>query len=285
MQRNTGLRDPFATDDNDEMSSSGRPPLRLPRTNHGQTAQSLPNVAESSTSGSLPYTGTLGMPRSAASRTVPSDAGSTSSNSAPMRSLGLSLGLPRSRMAAQRDNNDGETPSDPSSTAASDDAVRNTDSDALLSRLSALKLGYLPPEPFTQEFWASSQSHTAQQQRAPGPSGSSFPRLHQPDAAARRSPLINIGTYLRCTAIDAEVETFLKQGDGPKQIVSIGAGSDSRYWRIVVSTRFFIVVAEIGESLLTSCIFAFLYLVATVGSRSLKATTPLCRNRLCRKHQ
>ncbi|SPO24217.1 related to PPM1  len=233
MQRNTGLRDPFVTDDNDELSKSGRPPPRLPRTNHGQTAQSLRNVAQSSTSGSLRYTGTLGTTRLAASPTISSDTGSTSSNSAVPRSLGLSLGLPRSRMAAQRDNNEGETSSGPSSTAASDDAVRNTDSDALLSRLSALKLGYLPPEPFTQEFSTSSQSHTAQQERALGPSGSSFPRLHQPDASAKRSPLINIGTYLRCTTIDAEVETFLKQGDGPKQIVSIGAGSDSRYWRIV----------------------------------------------------
>ncbi|SPO23977.1 related to PPM1  len=233
MQRNTGLRDPFATDDIDEMSSSGRPPPRLPRT--AQTAPSLRNLAESSTSGSLRYTGTLGAPRSASSRTPSNNAEGVSSNSAPPRSLGLSLGMPPSRMAAQRVNNDGEIPSDPSSTAASgsDDAVRNTDSDALLSRLSALKLGYLPPEPFTQEFSTSCQSQSAQQQRSSGLSASSFPRPHQPDAPARRSPLINIGTYLRCTAIDAEVQTFLKHGVGPKQIISIGAGSDSRYWRIM----------------------------------------------------
>ncbi|CDW97151.1 hypothetical protein, partial [Sporisorium scitamineum] len=96
-----------------------------------------------------------------------------------------------------------------------DDAVRNTDSDALLSRLSALKLGYLPSEPFTQEFCTSPASS------------------HRQDASTRRSPLINIGTYLRCSTLDTEVETFLRQGEGQKQIISIGAGSDSRYWRFM----------------------------------------------------
>ncbi len=101
-----------------------------------------------------------------------------------------------------------------------DDAVRATDSDALLSRLSALRLGYLSPEPYTQEFAAASASSARGMQ----------------DSAARRSPLINIGTFLRCSTIDQHLETFLMAGTGRKQIISIGAGSDSRYWRIMVST-------------------------------------------------
>jgi [phosphatase 2A protein]-leucine-carboxy methyltransferase len=56
------------------------------------------------------------------------------------------------------------------------------------------------------------------------------------DPPQRRSPLINIGTVLRCTAIDSAVAEFLSTNPAtPKQILSIGAGSDSRYWRIMVS--------------------------------------------------
>lgn len=188
MQRSNPLRDPFANEDD------------LP----GPSAR--PNRPTGSDKG----------------------ADARAGSSAAPRSLGLSLGLPRSRMGAKRGLSD-----DPASSASEsrrvDEAVRNTDSDALLSRLSALKLGYLPAEPFTQEFSTSSPSNGGD---AAGQHG--YPRSHQPEAPARRSPLINIGTYLRCTAIDDEVESFLTEGDGQKQIISIGAGSDSRYWRIMV---------------------------------------------------
>ncbi|EST09112.2 Leucine carboxyl methyltransferase [Kalmanozyma brasiliensis GHG001] len=187
MQRSNPLRDPFANED--DLTGPSARPTRLPGSNEV--------------------------------------AGASAGSAVAPRSLGLSLGLPRSRMGARRCQSD-----DPASSAGdsrrADEAVRNTDSDALLSRLSALKLGYLPAEPFTQEFATSSASNGGE---AAGQHG--CPRSHQPEAPARRSPLINIGTYLRCTAIDAEVESFLTQGEGQKQIISIGAGSDSRYWRIM----------------------------------------------------
>ena len=40
------------------------------------------------------------------------------------------------------------------------------------------------------------------------------------------------GTYVRTTALDRIVDTFLSSVDGPKQIVSLGAGSDTRYFRL-----------------------------------------------------
>lgn len=239
MQRGTPLRDPFATEDEETYSGAGRPPSRLPRSGQAPPLRN-PNVplgpsslrslpSQSPASGpSRPHI-SLGAPRSTSSRPNTNDAG----GAAP-RSLGLSLGLPGSRMAA-RDNKSDEVHGSPTSEAGTasqaDEAVRDTDSDALLSRLSALKLGYLPPEPYTQEFSTSPQSSKEQATS----NAQSFGRPHRPNAQARRSPLINIGTYLRCTAIDNEVETFLKQGDTTKQIISIGAGSDSRYWRIMVS--------------------------------------------------
>ena len=41
-----------------------------------------------------------------------------------------------------------------------------------------------------------------------------------------------MGTHHRTVAIDLLVDRFLEAGG--KQIVSLGAGSDTRYWRLMV---------------------------------------------------
>jgi [phosphatase 2A protein]-leucine-carboxy methyltransferase len=51
----------------------------------------------------------------------------------------------------------------------------------------------------------------------------------------RKPPLINVGTHHRTMALDLVVDRFLKEGG--KQVVSLGAGSDTRFWRIMVSRR------------------------------------------------
>ncbi|KAN0065477.1 carboxy methyl transferase for protein phosphatase 2A [Thecaphora frezii] len=209
----------------------------------------------------------------------------------------LSLGLPRGRGGRSNGQTDGRNG------AMADDAIRQTDSDALISRISALRLGYLPPDPYSEEFLmsdgtqrpspffrqpaAASPLHVDRHAGHHAPPSRSSPSseppaLHvltpqtgerrqstrlgsafgyeasgsphapaNPLAAfagaapgARRPPLINIGTYLRCRSIDQLVEAFLL-GDGDdgdvgikgkgKQIVSLGAGSDGRYWRIMAS--------------------------------------------------
>lgn len=60
-----------------------------------------------------------------------------------------------------------------------------------------------------------------------------YARVLFPDQPPKRYPIINRGTYVRTTAIDQLVTRFL--GSHPnqrKQIVSLGAGSDTRFFRL-----------------------------------------------------
>jgi hypothetical protein len=86
--------------------------------------------------------------------------------------------------------------------------IRQTDSDAALARLSAVHKGYL------QDKFISAL----------------VPRAN---ALNPRPPLINIGTYVRSAAIDQLVLSWLALSPS-SQIVSLGAGSDTRFWRIAV---------------------------------------------------
>ncbi|KAF2236265.1 leucine carboxyl methyltransferase 1 [Viridothelium virens] len=90
---------------------------------------------------------------------------------------------------------------------AKDAIIQNTDQDAAQSRLSAVELGYLN-DPFAKSF-------------VQGP-------------PVRRYPIINRGTYVRTTAIDHLIQRFLSASpSSQKQIISLGAGTDTRYFRLV----------------------------------------------------
>ncbi|KAK2591799.1 carboxy methyl transferase for protein phosphatase 2A [Conoideocrella luteorostrata] len=90
-----------------------------------------------------------------------------------------------------------------SSTAVSPDAaIQGTDTDAAVSRLSAVDLGYLE-DPYARLFVS-------------GP-------------PTRRLPIINRGTYMRTTCLDTIIDAFLSHnGASLKQIISLGAGTDTR---------------------------------------------------------
>lgn len=93
------------------------------------------------------------------------------------------------------------------STASKDKIVQQTDNDASVSRMSAVSLGYLD-DAFAHHFALGE-----------------FPK---------RYPIINRGTYVRTTAIDELVNRFLATDvEQQKQIISLGAGSDTRYFRLV----------------------------------------------------
>ncbi|RDB25119.1 Leucine carboxyl methyltransferase 1 [Hypsizygus marmoreus] len=91
-----------------------------------------------------------------------------------------------------------------------DASIRETDTDAAVARFSAVQKGYVQ-DPFVRYF---------------------VPRPHLQHP---RPPLINVGTYLRGTAIDELVDEWLVQSQSVGlqcQIVSMGAGSDTRFWRL-----------------------------------------------------
>ncbi|KAF8891822.1 leucine carboxyl methyltransferase [Infundibulicybe gibba] len=93
------------------------------------------------------------------------------------------------------------SPSDP------DACIRLTDTDAALARLSAVQKCYLK-DPYI--------SHLVPRARFQPP----------------RPPLINIGTFVRSTAIDTLVHQWANLVQGKYQVVSLGAGSDTRFWRM-----------------------------------------------------
>ncbi|KAL4977291.1 leucine carboxyl methyltransferase 1 [Aspergillus desertorum] len=103
----------------------------------------------------------------------------------------------------------------PFSSGHKDRVVQGTDNDASVSRLSAVGLGYLE-DPFARALIPSGQE-------------------------TRRLPIINRGTYVRTTAIDKLVMSFLgltADSDRTwkakkKQIISLGAGSDTRVFRLL----------------------------------------------------
>ncbi|KAF7968663.1 hypothetical protein HWV62_29747 [Athelia sp. TMB] len=91
-----------------------------------------------------------------------------------------------------------------------DDAIRSTDGDASLARLSAVRKGYLQ-DPYVTSL---------------------VPGAHLKPSL---SPQMNLGTYVRSTAIDALVDDWLRLAESTGQqcqIVSLGAGSDTRFWRL-----------------------------------------------------
>ncbi|AFR93494.2 leucine carboxyl methyltransferase 1 [Cryptococcus neoformans var. grubii H99] len=107
--------------------------------------------------------------------------------------------------------------SPPAPAQHADDAVRLTDDDAASSRLSAAQAGYLH-DPFASLLY-----------KAPMSQPGAFPP--QGASRARKPPLINVGTHHRTWGIDLLVDRFLQSGG--KQVVSLGAGSDTRFWRLM----------------------------------------------------
>ncbi|KAH9468095.1 hypothetical protein Pst134EA_033415 [Puccinia striiformis f. sp. tritici] len=89
-----------------------------------------------------------------------------------------------------------------------DRPVRETDVDASVARISAVSKKYLVDEFATLFATPSSSRDTS------------------------RPPWVNIGTHHRTYVIDAIVERFLRQSEGVNQVISLGAGSDSRFWRL-----------------------------------------------------
>ncbi|KAL0944354.1 leucine carboxyl methyltransferase superfamily [Colletotrichum truncatum] len=100
-----------------------------------------------------------------------------------------------------------------------DQTIQGTDDDAAGSRLSAINVGYLN-DPYAQFF-------------VDGMAG----------PLPRRLPIINRGTYTRTVALDTLIDSFLSQAEDAgarpnhKQIISLGAGTDTRPFRLFPRTN------------------------------------------------
>ncbi|CAG2220229.1 LCMT2 [Mytilus edulis] len=82
--------------------------------------------------------------------------------------------------------------------------VQGTNDSSIVSKCSMATAGYFN-DPFLKEFVSKT---------------------------AKRSPLINRGYFIRATAIDFLLKKFLSSDSKKKQILSLGAGFDSAYFRL-----------------------------------------------------
>ncbi|KAF2455360.1 S-adenosyl-L-methionine-dependent methyltransferase [Lineolata rhizophorae] len=124
--------------------------------------------------------------------------------------LSLRGGHGRGRGRGRGGHRFGHHESEEDAAAAKDHVVQATDGDASGSRLSAVELGYMD-DPFARAF-------------------------HYEQDSPRRYPIINRGTYVRTAALDHLVTRFLSAFPSqPKQIISLGAGSDTRWFRLVLA--------------------------------------------------
>lgn len=91
--------------------------------------------------------------------------------------------------------------------AASDEAVMFTGTDAAISKLSCARKRYTD-DPFIELFIEPSKRHL------------------------KRAPLINRGYFARTCAVDKLVINFLKSSSDAAQIVTLGAGNDTLFFRL-----------------------------------------------------
>ncbi|KAI9783928.1 MAG: carboxy methyl transferase for protein phosphatase 2A [Geoglossum umbratile] len=124
-------------------------------------------------------------------------------------------------------NNGGQAPTN------RDLPIQQTDQDASVARMSAVQMGYLE-DAFAGCFV---------------PAGGGV-------GGERRMPVINRGTYVRTTTLDQLLTLFLTTFPSqPSQILSLGAGSDTRFFRLLSQTPTvsrFIIYHELDFPLITS---------------------------------
>ena len=131
-----------------------------------------------------------------------------------LNTLRRGRGGPRLRRSGRGGTGSGDGYDEANSQGVRDQVIRQTDHDASSSRLSAVALGYLDDR-FAAAFY---------------PPVESIPK---------RYPIINRGTYVRTKSIDRLITRFLEANPaGKKQIVSLGAGSDTRYFRFLTDSHF-----------------------------------------------
>lgn len=125
----------------------------------------------------------------------------------PLSTLRSARRGPRLRGGRSNPGN-GEILSEEDLEKSRDKIIQQTDNDATSSRMSAVSMGYLDDQ-YAKAFF---------------PQGQEVPK---------RYPIINRGTHVRTEALDKLVLRFLERDTTQrKQIISLGAGSDTRFFRL-----------------------------------------------------
>ena len=92
-----------------------------------------------------------------------------------------------------------------------DDAVQSTNDDATLCKLSAVSMGYWS-DPF-------------------------LPHMAKPSSRDRRAPEIHLGYYARVAGVRLLVDKFFEACDTAVQVINLGAGFDTTFWRLLEEGR------------------------------------------------
>lgn len=98
-----------------------------------------------------------------------------------------------------------------------DYSVQKTNDDATECKAAAVRLGYWA-DPFIGRFTSNSHSSSQLQQSA--------------SIGTRRDPEISRGYWCRTEAVRRLVDEFLQAAGSTAQIISVGAGFDTLYWRL-----------------------------------------------------
>ena len=91
------------------------------------------------------------------------------------------------------------------------ESVQATNDDATQCKLSAVNLGY-----WTDSF---------------------IPFMTRSGRTERRAPEIHLGYYARVTGVATLIEKFFEATDTAVQIINLGAGFDTLFWRLVSEGR------------------------------------------------
>lgn len=115
--------------------------------------------------------------------------------------------------------------------AIKDKVIQQTDQDASVSRLSAVEVGYL------DDSFAAIFNTSQSQRRFPIINRGDWVLFHHSSIKKTNQRQQSPGTYIRTCAIDNLVNRFLSSLPlKRKQIISLGAGSDTRFFRLAAKT-------------------------------------------------
>lgn len=123
----------------------------------------------------------------------------------------------------------------PTPTEIRDRNVQQTDFDALGARYASVSKNYLDDR-FVAPFVQGLSKNLVKVLGGPGNTlglKRALQRHFSPQSVAAKLPIINRGTYIRTAAVDSVIRAFITKSGGKCRVVSVGAGLDTRIFRLL----------------------------------------------------